>query len=213
MASLRRLVEPGPLWGRGRGRGSSRLSGWGLQAAELLSGCCFLSGCRPPGSGDQGATEEARPQPAIAVWKDIHRPHADGGVDQEDRLEPAKDPALPEPHAAPGLFGPALLSAGGTGCPCRPPGCLSAVHLPDFTSLGLCMLRPSWVCHLFPRSPVLWDLDYVAVASWDEQILALLELCALKASGVPLAKKRRDSSCRQRGLVGRHWSLRVALEA
>lgn len=102
--------------------------------SRLLSCCCFLSGCRPPGSGDQRAAEEARPQPATAVWKDIHRPYADGGVDQEHRLEPAKDPALPEPHAAPGMFGPALLSAGGTRGACRPP---SAVRLPDCTSLAL----------------------------------------------------------------------------
>ncbi|XP_069919208.1 branched-chain-amino-acid aminotransferase, mitochondrial isoform X3 [Oryctolagus cuniculus] len=72
-----------------------------------------LQGRGSAATNDGGASEEAQPQRAPDVREDVHRPHADGGVDGEEGLGPAPDPALPEPHAAPGLLRPALLPAGG----------------------------------------------------------------------------------------------------
>lgn len=101
----------------------------------------LFSGCRPAAGNDTGASQEAGRQRAPGVWEDVHGPHADGGVGREAGLGPAPDPALPEPHAAPGLLGATLLAAGGTAAAlCLRPS------LHHFPSLCLWPRPPPWAC-------------------------------------------------------------------
>lgn len=87
---------------------------WWLQRFQDTWVPSLFSGCRPAAENDTGASQEAGCQRAPGVREDVHRPHADGGVGREAGLGPAPDPALPEPHAAPGLLSSPLLAAGGT---------------------------------------------------------------------------------------------------